>query len=214
MVDQQFGLETSLDFSLFDKEVAPLSLAINRTLVSIAQGVGKQVSGIADFGIAGQGEASVSLTLVPGAGISGEASGQSLFDVVFTITKLSNFTLTGSLDTQSITTGGAALPTLSNSFLFEDVDNSLTLFQALTDDEAFGISGTLPPGTYRISAGADADASQAASLTLSRTVNGISAFDFDFRIATVQIPEAGTMGAAAAILGLCGWTLVNRRRRA
>lgn len=213
-LDQNSGLESALDFSFFNEEVAPLSLAIQGAQVSIAQGVGKQVSGIADFGIAGSGEASVSLTLLPGPGASAEASGQSLFDVVFTITKLSNFILSGSLDTQAIVTGGATIPALSNDFLFEDVDNSLTLFDSLTQDEAFSLSGVLAPGTYRLYAVAEVDATQAASLTTARTVSGISSFDFDFRIATVLIPEPGTLGTAAAVLGLCGLTVMGRRRRA
>lgn len=209
------GADAAVDFSFFDAEAAPSAVAIGpRGLFAFSQGIGKQTSGIADFGIAGQGEASVGMTLLPGAGVSGEGSGSSLFDVVFTITKLSNFSLSGSVDTQAIVTGGAVNPALANDFIFEDVDNSITLLQALTNDESFSASGTLPPGTYRIYATADADATQNAALQGNRTLTGISSFDFDFRISTVQIPEAGTIGAAGAVLGLCGLTMVARRRRA
>jgi hypothetical protein len=124
---------------------------------------------------------------------------------------LSSYTLAGSIDTQAIVTGGAGLPSLSNEVILEDVDNALILFESLTDDELFSISGLLNPGNYRLRASAGIVANQSSSLTASRTVEGTSSFDLDLQLTPRGVPEPGT---AVLVLGaLTGLVLRSRRKR-
>lgn len=211
--DSQSDSESAPDFGPFGSTVDPLAIAIVGADIAIAQGVADQQSSIGLGAITASGEASVSLTLLPGVGGLAEADGESLFDVTFDVVEPGDYSLTGLVDTQAIVTGGADIPLLTNGITFIDVGNATTLFQTLTGDELFGVSGSLGPGSYRLLAFAAADTTQASSLTSPMTVNGLSAFSFNFAFTPSRIPEPGSSLALFAIAaGALGLVPVRVRR--
>lgn len=197
-------LESAPGFGLFDEAVSPLALAIDSSglpvSVVVSQGVAKQVSTLSLTSFAAQGEASVSLTLTPAAGSSAEASGESLFDVFFSVDLPSHFVISGFVDTQAILTGGAGLPALDNEVSLTRTDDNTLIFSSTTNDESFSQFGLLNPGTYRLWAQATVGAMQFSSPTDTRTVNGISAFEF--RMLVTGVPETSTYLSALGLVGL------------
>jgi|GEM_PF-2071370 len=211
VVDLQAGSTSAPDFSLFNAVVDPLAVAVGGGQVAIAQGVASQISSLNLKSVLAQGTTSVGLTLTPPTGGAATASANSVFQYEFTLTVPSNYWLTGLVDTVAVVTGGAALPIFSNNVLFEDLGQASILFDSATFDEAFSLSGVLDPGTYRLSASASVMGSQLSDATTSRTVTGISSFEFDFK--TKNLPESNTT-AASIVLGALGGISWLRRRRA
>jgi hypothetical protein len=69
----------------------------------------------------------------------------------------------------------------------------------------------LSAGNYRLWAHAEVGASQMSTNLVSRTVSGIS--EFDFRMVVTGIPEAGTYLSAFGLIGLvavAGFRRANR----
>lgn len=201
-------------FAPFSAEVDPSALAFSPTsgLFAFASGVAKQNSSIGASAISGQGESSVNGTLLRGAGVSASATGSSGFDLVFLLNSLSTFTLSGLVDTASVVTGGASVPSLSNGVQLIDVDNgNAVLFSTATFDEAFLWSGTLPAGTYQLLADADVSGTSPASLTAPRTFNGISSYEFRMAFVPVPVPEASTVIGGMGLAGVCAATWLKRR---
>jgi hypothetical protein len=214
LMDTDSQSDSAPGFGLFDAMADPLAVANQGgTEVVVAQGVATQISSLGELGVSATGEASVGLTILPVTGASGEGEGTSLFELSFVVDAPSTYSLLGTVDTQAIVTGGAALPSLVNSVLFEDVDDGITLFQTLTTDEAFGIGGILDPGAYRLLASAGASADQVAAVTLARTVSGITSYQFDLRLVPVVIPESSTIAGALALVALCATGVWRSRRR-
>lgn len=195
---------------LFDGVVDALTVAIAGPSVVIADGVANQLSSIGTNSAVAQGEASVSMTLLPQSGSSASATGNSFFELLFMVDVLSSYALDGSVVTQTIVAGGADLPSLSNEVILEDVDNAVILFEALTNDETFSISGLLSPGNYRLLASAGIDANQLSGLTDVRIVAGISSFDLDLQLTPQGVPEPGTV--LLMLGGLAGLALRSRRK--
>lgn len=195
---------------LFDGVVDALTVAIAGPSVVIADGVANQLSSIGTNSAVAQGEASVSMTLLPQSGSSASATGNSFFELLFMVDVLSSYALDGSVVTQTIVAGGADLPSLSNEVILENVDNAVILFEALTNDETFSISGLLSPGNYRLLASAGIDANQLSSLTDVRIVAGISSFDLDLQLTPQGVPEPGTVFLMLG--GLAGLALRSRRK--
>jgi len=190
------------DFAPFAATVDPLAVTVAEVQVAISQGVARQDSSLGAASVSASGEASAALTLTAGGNGSASADAASLFEFLFFVDSASSFLLTGSLDTQAIVTGGAAIPLLLNDLLFEDVDNSVVLFQALTNDESFSVNGLLQPGSYRLSASARIAADQASSLVAARTVSGLSSYEFVLDVVPVPVPEPAV--PALLLLSLAG----------
>lgn len=215
--DADSGAQSAPLFAPFSGLVQPLAVAsVSGNLVppasAIAQASAQQNSVIGTSTISASGEAAASITLTPSATGSGSGSGTSFFDLFFELTSAADFQLTGQLDTQAIVTGGALLPQLSNSLSLEDFSNSTLLFENLTADEAFAVSGSLQPGIYRLFAEARVVASQESSVSGARTVNGISSFEFDFTISdSSQVPDSGHGLLLVAALVLSGFSVWFRR---
>jgi len=212
-VDSDF--DSANDFSPFLAEVQseaadffapPLALRLG-------QGTAKQDSKIGPIVISAKGEASVQLTLIPGSisGGSSRAEAESGFDVTFSVDVPSLYFLTGLLDTQAITVGGAAVPNLNNDLSFWDLDGSTLLFRSLTDDESFSVSGLLEPGHYRILANAGVSANQASAINQTRSVTGLSSFEL--RLLVTNVPESNSVLAWIGLGGLVGCTWMSRRFR-
>lgn len=205
--------DAALDFAPFLAEVDPEATAFFVPPLSLrsGQGVAKQDSTLGPITISAKGEASVSISLTPGQipGGSAGASSSSVFDVTFSIDVPSLFWLSGTLDTQSIVTGGAGLPTLSNDVILWDLDGAVKLFDSLTADEAFVLSGTLNPGLYRLYAVASAEGTQASIASTSRSVVGISSFDLDLLV--TNVPESETLLAFVGLGGLMAWRFRRRQ---
>lgn len=223
--DSDLDAKFAPGFGPYDESSDAFSLAVFTssslpvtTIVSVADGIASQKSSITASRIQAIGEAGVSLTLTRGPLLgAGTAAGSSLFDVSFFINTDSEFSLSGFLDTQAIVTGGAPLPGLDNTFYLEEVGGP-TLFQALTNDEAFALTGTFAGGkTYRLYGYAESSAFSGNSATLDRTVNGLSSFNFDLQVREIPnspvIPEASTVIGALGLGTLCGLTWLVRRRR-
>ncbi len=188
------------------------------TVVSVASGSASQNSVLSSSQIKASGEAGVSLTLTRGPLVgSGNAAGSSLFDVSFFIDQDSTFSFSGLLDTQAIVTGGAPIPLLDNNLYLEEQGGPI-LFQSLTDDEAFSLTGVFQGGkTYRLYALANVTGASGNAANLDRTVTGLASFEFDLRVREIPdaplIPEASTVVSALGLGTLCGLTWVLRRRR-
>lgn len=198
--DSDSGSLSAVGFGPFDATVDPLAVAIARTDVGIAQGIGKQTSSIGTNSISALGEASVSLTLLPQSGATAAAKAASFFDVLFTVDTLSSYLLAGSVDTLAIVTGGASLPLLGNDVILEDVDGALVLFATATNDEPFSVAGSLSPGSYRLRVSADITADQGSSVTNSLVVNGTSSYEVSLRLT----PEVSVPLPASSFLVLIG----------
>jgi hypothetical protein len=202
-------------FGSFDAEVDPLAVAISGANIAIAQGVANQSSSIGANAVAAEGEASLALTLPSsGAGSSAAAGGDTFFELLFMVDVVSSFVLSGSVDTQAIVTGGAGLPALVNTVILEDVSNASVLFAALTDDEAFSVSGLLNPGiSYRLRASAGFDANQQSSNAQDRTVSGISSFALDLQLTPETVNDVPEPGALFLLLGGLAMLTLARRPR-
>ncbi len=200
------------DFGLFDAAVSSSAFQANPSAVFLGVGNASQKSSIGLNGFSALGSVGVNLTLLANRTGSASAEGLSYFQYEFTVTSAKTFSLWGTVDSESIVSGGASVPDIANELVFEDVSNNLVLFSTLTDDEAFSVSGVLAPWTYRVTASSEITGSQVPSATLSRTVSGAGSFDFRFR--AQNVPEPAT-GSAVMLLGaLGGLSWVARRRRA
>ncbi len=207
--------KSAVGFGVFDEAIEPLALALDLSstpLVASAQGVAKQNSVLSLTSFIAQGEASVSLTLLPPAnGLSGEASGESFFEVFFSLDEPMNFSLSGFVDTQAIVTGGSDDPDLENEVALVRTDDNTLIYTSGGNDGALLAGGLLSAGNYRLWAHAEVGASQMSTNLVSRTVSGIS--EFDFRMVVTGIPEAGTYLSAFGLIGLvavAGFRRANR----
>jgi hypothetical protein len=207
--------ESAAGFGSFDEAIEPLALAVDTSptvLVASAQGVAQQHSVLSLTSFIAQGKASVSLTLLPPAnGLSGEARGESFFEVFFSLDEPMNYLLAGSVDTLAIVTGGSGVPTLDNEVALIRTDDNTLIFTSGVNDGALLGFGTLSPGNYRLWANAEVIASQASSDLAQRTVSGIS--EFDFQMVVTGIPEAGTYFSALGLVGLVAVAGFRRARR-
>ncbi len=195
-------------FGDFNEAIEPLAVAISGGLVSVAQGVAKQNSVLGLSSFTAQGEASLSITLVPpAAGLSGEAGSESFFEVFFSIDEPSQFSISGFVDTQGIMTGGSGAPTLDNEVALVRTDDNTLIFTSGSNDGNFLADGPLAPGNYHLWAIAEVGASQVSSPTFSRSVAGIS--EFEFRMLIAGIPETSTYLSALGLLGMAA--VVGRR---
>jgi hypothetical protein len=198
---------TAPGFGSFSDQATASALVAPATAALVASGDGNatQASDHGSTFVNASGGANGSLTLSANSG-SASATGNSLFELVFTLDGPATYSLTGDVDTLAIVTGGAAIPTLSNNVSLEDVVSSTILFQTLTEDEAFTLSGSLPVGTYRLVASANASANQQGSASVARTVFGESTFSFQFTVADqngTPLPEpSGLFLFALAFLSL------------
>lgn len=199
------------DFALFDAAVSSSAFQAYLPAVFVSVGDASQKSSIGLNGFSALGSAGVSLTLLSNRTGSAGAEGLSYFQYEFTVTTAKTFSLWGSVDSQSIVTGGASIPQVANELVFEDVVNNVVLFSTLTDDEAFSVNGTLAPGTYRVTASSEISALQVPSASLTRTVSGLGSFDFRFR--AQNVPESGTGSAVILVGALGGLSVIARRRR-
>lgn len=202
--------DAALGFGTFNALVQPQATATWERLVATAQGTGSQNSFLGATHVTAQGEAGTSLSLPDFDGGSASARGESLFDFQFTLASPALFSLSGTLDTQAVVSGGATIPALDNDLIFEDLDNASVLFAPLTDDESFTLNGSLGPGTYRLFAMAKVEASQASSSVNDRTVSGKSSFDLDFRISPIPEPGTATAAILLAVLGSGAWLRGSR----
>jgi hypothetical protein len=209
------AFKSAAGFGSFDDAVEPLALAVDvspTVLVASAQGVAKQHSVLSLTSFIAKGEASVSLTLLPPAnGLRGEASGESFFEVFFSLDEPMNFSLWGAVDTQAIVTGGADAPDLDNEVALVRTDDNTLIYTSGANDGALLTSGTLSPGNYRLWANAEVGASQSSTNLASRTVSGIS--EFDFRMVVTGIPEAGTYLSVFGLIGLVAVAGFRRSQR-
>lgn len=198
------------DFGHFKESADSSALTTLGALFVAAFGTAEQNSRLTPNRVVASGEATAGVVLSAVPRGSGKSKSESLFQYEFTVATPSTYSLFGSVDSDSVVSGGALIPSLETAVIFEDVGLGLVLFETLTFDETFSISGTLLPGTYRISAEAWVDVSQASSTSQFRSVNGSSSFDLDFKARNV--PEARTQ-AACLLLGALGSASIWRRRR-
>lgn len=205
-------LSSAPDFSSYLAEVQSeaTDFAAPPFALRYGQGTAKQDSKIGPIIISAKGEASVQLNLIPGNILGGasRAEAESLFDVTFSIDVRSHFSLTGLLDTQGITAGGATVPNLDNDFSFWDLDASTLLFNAASTDESIALSGVLEPGQYRLLANAVVSAAEVSVLGPSRSVSGLSSFDL--RLIVTNVPESNSVLAWIGLCGLVGGTWLTR----
>lgn len=184
--------------------------------VAAAQGDASQDSSIGPAQISARGEAGAGLTVI-WAPATALAQASSLFDVTFSLAADSDFSLSGTLDTLAIMTGGAPVPSLVNQLYLREVGGAF-LFQSLTSDEAFSVSGLLEASkTYRIYAEATVNGAVAGDDSLTRTATGLSSFEFDLLVTPrsgTPVPDGdagvGLLGVGA-LVALVGFT---RRRPA
>lgn len=178
------------------------AVAAPSAVAASAAGSADQTSDLGSSQISGRGSAGIALTLpVTTGSLSASADGTSSFVVTFSVDVLSSYTLAGNVDTLAIVTGGASLPTLANMVLFESISGGTTIFETLTDDEVFSLSGVLQPGDYRLTASSHVEALQPAGSS-ARSVSGSSSFDFTFEVTpadTVPEPSVPALLAAAAV---------------
>ncbi|MBN9691716.1 MAG: hypothetical protein J0M24_15865 [Verrucomicrobia bacterium] len=198
------------DFGHFNETADSSALTTLGALFVAAFGTAEQNSRLTPNRVVATGEATAGVLLSAVARGTGKSKSESLFQYEFTVATPSTYSLLGSVDSESVVSGGALIPSLETAVVFEDVGLGVVLFETLTFDETFSISGTLLPGTYRISAEAWVDVSQASSASQFRSVNGSSSFELDFKARNV--PEAPTQ-AACLVLGALGGASVWRRRR-
>jgi hypothetical protein len=178
----------------------------NQSVSSSANG--SQNSSIGPSEIQASGVGSVNASLTAGTLQNfGQASfnGRSFFDLTFDVTEASSYSLTGSVDVSAIVIGGANIPgNLGNSVLFENLDTSTVLFEALSDDEVFSINGFLSPGQYRLRANAQVSGTQNSSESVARAVSALSSFDLTLTLRAQPVPEPATLLLALTALALLG----------
>lgn len=204
--DSDSATAAAPDFGAFNGSIAPGAIAQSAASGQTAgsTGAATQTSSLGSGSVSADGTVQAKLGLTAGANASAAADASSVFEFVFDITAASTYTLTGSLNTQAILSGGADLPSLLNDFAFENITTSTTLFQALTNDEAFSLSGLLNPGRYRLSASATADASQASILANARNVDATSSYSFILDVGSSQVPEPESLLLALTALTMMG----------
>ncbi len=198
------------DFGHFNETVDTSALTTLGALFVAAFGSAEQNSRLTPNRVVASGEVTAGAVLSPVARSSGKSKSESLFQYEFTVANPSTYSFLGSVDSEWVLSGGALTPLIETGVVFEDVGLGVVLFETLTFDETFSISGTLLPGTYRISAEAFVDVNQASSASQLRTVNGLGSFDFDFRAR--NLPEAQPQ-TACLVLGALGGLSIWRRRR-
>jgi len=184
------------------------------TTVGSATGTAAQTASTGPSLISAEGSAQASLLLGIGTAGSVTADASSTYAVDFSLAAPSAYTLSGTVDTQAIVTGGAAIPALDNRVRLLNLDTSLVLFETLTRDETFVLNGVLGPGNYRLLAFATGDASQAYG-AVNRSVSGVSSFSVDLAVQSNSVPEPAQIPLmlTACVLMLVG-RFVPRRTRA
>ena len=204
--DSDSALAAAPDFGAFNGSIAPSAVALSAASGQSASATGSasQVSSLGTSSVSADSTAQALLGLTAGENGSAAANPSSVFEFVFDIAEASSYALTGSVNTQAIVTGGAGIPSLLNDLLFENVTTSTTLFQTLTNDESFSISGLLDPGRYRLSASATVDASQASVSANARTVTGISSYAFTLDVTSTSVPEPASLALVLTALALIG----------
>ena len=198
------------DFGQFNETVDTSALTTLGALFVAAYGSADQNSRLTPNRVVANGEATAGVVLSAVARGSGKSKSESLFQYEFTVATPSTYSLFGSVDSESVGSGGALVPLIETGVIFEDVGLGLVLFETLTFDETFSISGTLQPGTYRISAEAWVDLNQPSSVSQFRSANGLGSFELEFTARNV--PEAQTQ-SACLVLGALGGLSIWRRRR-
>lgn len=151
-------------------------------------------------GASGFVESSVNLD----SGISGSA--QSLLFVAFDVTGLSNFLLDGSTLTDGNAFAGRRLRLRLDVAAGDDIE----IFDLDFSSAAFSLAGTLDPGRYLFSVSTE-------TASIDPGDSGRSRIDFDFRFDAVaggnHVPEPGSLGLAAAALGLMAGLRRQPRRK-
>lgn len=213
--DNDADAATAPDFSPFNGSIAPSASALLATSGQSAgaTGTATQVSTLGTGAVSAASTVQAQLGLTAGANGAAAANPTSVFEFVFDIIETSNYALTGSVDTQAVLIGGADLPTALNDLLFENITTSTTLFQALTNDEAFSLSGILNPGRYRLSASASVDASQVSNAANAMSVNATSAYSFTLDVTTSPVPEPASLALVLMALALMGMASVRTGAR-
>jgi len=202
------------DFGLFDAQIGVISRSISilldtQTGYMIGEAYARQYSEVGTHSISASGNAHVSPFASTSSITSGVAYGasSSILDIVFLVNFACAFSLDGFVDTQAIVSGGASFLSVLSSFSLLDVDNGSSLFQTLTTDESFAISGRLQPGKYRLLASSAAASEVAAGANdatapSTKTVDATSSFDFTFNLTPSQVPDSALgLGGVAFIFG-------------
>lgn len=201
------------DFGPFNGSVSPNALAQSATSgrLAVGDGLASQVSSFSSSTVSADGKAQAKLGLSSGENGAAAASHSSIFEFVFDLIEASIVTLTGTVDTVAVTSGGAGIPSMTNEFLFENVTTSTTLLKTLSDDEAFSLSGLLDPGRYRLSAFATVDASESSIVANARSVDATSSYSFNLSATTNAVPEPASFLLVLTALALACTSLTPRR---
>ncbi len=137
-------------------------------------------------------------------GSSASAGGSVTARWTFDVLVDSLFTLVGLVDTSTITSGSAVNSGAGNVMSLVRLDVlGAALFSALTDDEAFSVSGVMPAGRYRLSA----ETNVSASTRFAGSASAESSFDFRLELTPLAVPEpsaAWLVVLAAALMGRAG----------
>lgn len=173
-----------------------------------ATGTGSQQAavGATQVSVSGSADTTLLLGAATGGGVSARAN--SSYQLDFSLGVASSYQLTGFVDTQAVAAGGAGIPVLANRVTLVDLGAASTLFDTLTNDEAFSISGLLGPGTYRLVGFADIDAS-AGYGSVERSQTGNSSYGFTFTAQPNAAPEPSSL---LLVFAAAGWLGFRRRR--
>lgn len=201
------------DFAPFNENVGVTSIAVVPPNVAASQVIARQVSSIGASSIAATGFAYVNTLVLFGTGMSASGVADSSFDVVFTVSAISNYDFSGFVDTWASATGGAGLPALDNTVQFLDLDNNVTLFEALSNDEVFALAGALQPGNYRLLAFSSGEVNTTSIPSLIRSTDGQSSYGFELVLTPrdqVPVPDGGL--GMLGVLGVLGFLPVLKSR--
>lgn len=181
--------------------------------VGSATGTAAQQANLGSSLISAIGSTQADLVLGIGTGGSVAAGGSSTYEVEFSLAASSSYSLSGTVDSQAIVTGGASIPQLDNQVQFLNLDTSIVLFETLTNDQTFLVNGLLGPGNYRLRALATIVASQGYG-EVPRSVTGVSSFSFDFAVQSSSVPEPASIPLilTASVLILIGRLARSRTR--